>query len=56
MTQVLKAFSEEGEDITKDILARLSPYRTAHINRFGDYTLDMGRKVEPLNFNVKIIN
>ena len=28
----------------------------AHINRFGDNTLDMDRKGEPLNFNTKILN
>jgi len=56
MTQVLKSFTEEGEGITKDILAGLSPYRTAHINRFGDYTLDMDRKVVSQNFNTKIKN
>ncbi|MDF5375974.1 Tn3 family transposase [Vibrio parahaemolyticus] len=56
MTQALKTFSDDGQDITKDILGGLSPYRTAHINRFGDYTLDLSRKVKPLNFNTKIIS
>jgi len=56
MSLVLKVFSKEGEEITRDILAGLSPYRTAHINRFGDYILDLSRKIEPLNFGMKILH
>jgi len=55
MSRVLKVLSNEGVEITKDILAGLSPYRMAHINRFGDYILDLARKVEPLNFGMKIL-
>nr|WP_234368036.1 transposase [Stenotrophomonas maltophilia] len=32
------------------MLGGLSPYRTSHINRFGDYTLDLEREVAPLEF------
>jgi len=30
------------------MVARLSPYLTHHIKRFGDYVLDMDSKPEPL--------
>ena len=56
MTQALKTFADDGQGLTKEVLGGLSPYRTAHINRFGDYTLDLRRKVQPLNFNAKIIS
>jgi hypothetical protein len=39
MSRVLAQLREEGMDISPEVLAGLSPYRTAHINRFGDYTV-----------------
>ncbi len=30
------------------LLARMSPYQTEHIKRFGQYVLDMEAKPEPL--------
>jgi len=33
----------------------LAPYRTEHINRFGDYTLDFDRVVPPMNYKTQII-
>lgn len=55
MTQVLKDIGDEGGEIVAEVLAGLAPYRTAHINRFGDYTLDFRRKVGPMNADVTII-
>lgn len=55
MTIVLRKLREEGVVITPEVLAGLSPYRTAHINRFGEYTLDFERQVLPLDFLSKII-
>mgnify|MGYP006170071109 CR=1 FL=1 len=43
------------QKITLEILGGLAPFRTAHINRFGDYTLDFKRKIGPLNFDATII-
>ena len=39
-----------GDAITDEALAGLSPYLTEHINRFGDYVLDLTRPPEPLPF------
>jgi hypothetical protein len=39
-----------GDAITDEALAGLSPYLTEHINRFGDYVLDLTRPPEPLLF------
>jgi hypothetical protein len=33
-----------GETVPEDAIAAISPYLTEHINRFGDYTLNLGRK------------
>jgi TnpA family transposase len=41
MTGVLKTLQGDGITLDEKILAGLSPYRTNHINRFGDYTLDL---------------
>ncbi|MBI2747416.1 MAG: Tn3 family transposase [Burkholderiales bacterium] len=55
MTRVLQELRDEGVEITPEILAGFAPFRTAHINRFGDYTLDFRRKIGPLNFDTPII-
>ena len=55
MTRVLQELRDEGTEITQEILGGLAPFRTAHINRFGDYTLDFKRKIGPLNFDATII-
>jgi hypothetical protein len=31
-------------DCPEDAIAAISPYLTEHINRFGDYTLNLSRK------------
>ncbi|WP_066706969.1 Tn3 family transposase [Curvibacter delicatus] len=56
MSRVLKELREEGTEITPEVLAGLAPFRTAHINRYGDYTLDFRRKSEPLDFRMSIIS
>ncbi|MCT8356103.1 Tn3 family transposase, partial [Xanthomonas citri pv. anacardii] len=55
MTRVLAELREEGSNISPEVLAGLSPYRTSHINRFGDYTLDLKRQVEPIDFSRRIL-
>ncbi len=55
MTRVLAELRDEGRTISPEILAGLSPYRTSHINRFGDYTLDLKRQVEPIDFSRRIL-
>jgi TnpA family transposase len=53
MTRVLKTLQEEGHTIDEDLLKALAPYRKAHINRFGDYLLDLSRKVDPLDYKIR---
>jgi TnpA family transposase len=39
MTRGLQELVDEGYTVTPEIVARLSPYKTEHINRFGSYEL-----------------
>ena len=55
MTRVLAELRQDGAQISPDVLAGLSPYRTSHINRFGDYTLDLKREVAPIDFSRRIL-
>jgi hypothetical protein len=55
MTGVLKEMQGEGLRIDEEILAGLAPYRTEHINRYGDYTLDLERKLPPMNYKSRIL-
>ncbi len=49
MTDILIKIQNEGKiEITQDLLAHLNPYRM-NLNRFGSYSLDVKRKVSPLD-------
>lgn len=54
MTKALDAIRADGlgDAITDEALAGLSPYLTEHINRFGDYVLDLSKPPEPLPFAI----
>ena len=43
MTRVIGELQQEGMTFTDEVLGGLSPYRMGHINRFGDYTVDVSR-------------
>jgi len=55
MTRVLAELRQDGANISPEVLAGLSPYRTSHINRFGDYTMDLKREVAPIDFSRRIL-
>lgn len=55
MTQVLAELRDEGQTISSEVLAGLSPCRTAHINRYGDYTLDLTRAAAPLDYQRRLL-
>ena len=54
MTRILKQLQAEGWEITPQILEGLGPYWTSQINRFGDYLLDIKRKVKPPDYDLSI--
>ena len=43
MTGILHELTDEGIIYGSEVLSRLSPYLTEHINRFGNYTLNLNR-------------
>lgn len=43
LTSVLREMVQEGYSITPEVVARLSPYLTDHIRRFGEYVLDLAQ-------------
>ena len=49
MSRKLKELQEKGLPIDAEVLKVLSPYRKDHINRFGDYLMDLHKKVPPLD-------
>ena len=55
MTRVLAELRDEGHVISSEVLAGLSPYRTAHINRYGEYTLDLSRDGVSLDFQRRLL-
>ncbi|GLQ99007.1 Tn3 family transposase [Dyella mobilis] len=55
MSRVLELLRDEGIEISPEVLSGLSPYRTSHINRFGDYTIDTGKAIIPMDFTRRII-
>lgn len=54
MTRVIRELQAEGVPVDAEMLAFLSPYRTWHINRFGDYVLDYDRISEEMDPFLKL--
>jgi Tn3 transposase DDE domain len=50
MTKAIDRLKTQGQQISNEVLAALSPYQTSHINRFGQYQLHSRRAPEPLAF------
>ena len=49
LTGSIKQLRERGVDVPEDMLMRINPYLTEHINRFGEYRLDLSRQpAEPI--------
>lgn len=50
MTQGLHTLQQSGQRLDPEALATLSPYGTAHVNRFGRYELDLTRQPPPVDY------
>jgi Tn3 transposase DDE domain-containing protein len=48
MTRVLQALIDAGYPGPPAIIARLSPYKREHINRFGHYDLQFDQGPQPI--------
>ena len=55
MTNVLRKMVADGAKLDAEMLAGLSPYRNSHINRLGDYRLDLERDGVALDFEPRIL-
>ncbi|MEW8079466.1 MAG: Tn3 family transposase, partial [Candidatus Thiodiazotropha endolucinida] len=56
MTRALQALSEDGFQITPGLLEQLSSYWRGHINRFGDYRVNLLQSVRPLHYSLGLFN
>jgi len=56
MTKAIDRLRAEGQEISDEVLAAVSPYQTSHINRFGQYQLHVRRAPDPLPFLRKLPN
>nr|WP_257129276.1 transposase [Bacillus cereus] len=54
LTQVLHDYRQDGNKLDKEVLSELSPYITAHVNRFGKYGIDPNRQPPDLQFDMPI--
>jgi TnpA family transposase len=54
ITRALRQLLQEGQTADTEALAKLSPYQTEHINRFGNYSLNPNRTPEPLEQHLGI--
>ena len=54
MTRELQSLIDERYAVTPEIISRLSPYKTEHINRFGTYELRFDRVPQPITENLKL--
>ena len=57
MTQVLRRMHTEGYPVNTQTIARLSPYLTEHIRRFGSYSFEPDNiVVDPFDFDLPVNN
>jgi hypothetical protein len=49
VTKALLSLVREGYPVRREDVARLSPYLTGHIKRFGDYVVDLETTPAPLD-------
>jgi hypothetical protein len=54
MTRALQELIDEGYAVTPEIMARLSPYTTEHINRCGHDELRFDRVPEPITEEIRL--
>jgi len=54
MTRIIKELIAEGYEVTREILERIAPYQTEHINRFGSYTLNFDQIPLPIVSDLKL--
>ena len=56
MTRALHKLKKEGIDLSAEVVSRLSPYLTGHVNRFGMYQLEIGRQPPAIDYKLPILS
>lgn len=56
MSRIIRTLRDEGMVVTPEILAGVNPYRIAHINLLGDYSVDYRKRTEPFQVGQPILN
>jgi len=56
LSGALSGLRAEGYPVDAEAVAALSPYRTAHLNRFGRYSLDLTRRPTALDYEAPILS
>jgi len=55
ISEILQQLNQEGAKLDEHVVAALSPYMRHHINRFGQYQLDVTQPPPPLNYDIQIV-
>ena len=55
ISKVLEQLNQEGADLDEQAVGALSPYLRQHINRFGQYQLDVMQPPPALNYDIQVI-
>jgi hypothetical protein len=56
MTKALHKLRREGIHLSAEVLSRLSPYLTSHVNRFGIYHLELDRQLPAIDYKLPILS
>lgn len=54
LSRILQDYMQDGNEYDEELIPYLSPYVTAHVNRFGKYNIDLNRKPPKLPFDVPV--
>ena len=55
ISKVLEQLNQEGADLDEQAVGALSPYLRQHVNRFGQYQLDVTQPPPALNYDIQVI-
>ncbi len=55
ISEVLEQLNQEGAELDEQAVGALSPYLRQHVNRFGEYQLDLTQPPPALNYDIQVI-
>jgi TnpA family transposase len=55
ISEVLEQLNQEGAELDEQAVGALSPYLRQHVNRFGEYQLDLTQLPPALNYDMQVI-